>query len=43
MVLKSCWFLENRDLCNFINENKISRDRIQAIVGGKNYTLFYWG
>ena len=41
--LKRELFYSAKDLCNFVNENQITKENIQAIVEDSDvYDLFYW-
>ena len=41
--LKRELFYSAKDLCNFVNENQITKENIQAIVEDSDvYALFYW-
>ena len=41
--LKRELFYSAKDLCNFVNEQQITKENIQAIVGDSDvYVLFYW-
>ena len=41
--LKRELFYSAKDLCNFVNENHITKENIQAIIEDSDvYDLFYW-
>lgn len=41
--LKSSYFYESDQLCDFVNKNHITKENIQAIVEvGGGCVLFYW-
>ena len=41
--LKRELFYSAKDLCNFVNENQITKENIQSIVEDSDaYALFYW-
>ena len=44
MVLKSKHFFNREELTKFVNDNKITKDNIQAItvIEDKHFVLFYW-
>lgn len=44
MVLKSKHFFNREELTKFVNDNKITKENIQAItvIEDKHFVLFYW-
>ena len=41
--LKRELFQSAKDLCNFVNENQITKENVQSIVEDSEvYDLFYW-
>ena len=41
--LKRELFYSAKELCNFVNEDQITKENVQAIVEGSEvYVLFYW-
>ena len=44
MILKSKHFFNREELTKFVNDNKITKENIQAInvIEDKHFVLFYW-
>ena len=41
--LKSAYFYEYDELCDFVNKNHITKENIQTIIGvGNHCVIFYW-
>lgn len=41
-TLKFRYFRTMTELCNFVNENGITQENIQAISSGEVVVLYYW-